>query len=97
MIILVGVVRQNPVDAAARHLQEGMIDVANMTPIHERLGKLLGQAKPLVQLPKWQKPRITGDLSRRRLDHNGLGGEEIKTDLKIRLRIHGVPPCARAG
>jgi hypothetical protein len=65
-----------------------------MTPIKERLGKLLSQAKLFIQLPKYQKPRITGDLSRRRLYHNGLGFKETETDFKSRLRIHDIPPCA---
>jgi len=57
----------------------------NVATIVQGVNKLPGQADLLVELAEGQQPRITGDLSRRGLYHNGLGSEKIEGKLKNRL------------
>ncbi len=66
VIVLVGVVGQDAIDSRPRHLEESMVDVADLTPIVQAkgLGKLLGKSQLFVQMAEGQQPRITGNLAR---------------------------------
>ena len=85
MVILIRVVGQNAVHPHADHFHERVIDVAGVSRIRQRLGKLKRKPKLLVELPQRQKPRIAGNLFRRELYHNRLRCEKIKPKRKSRL------------
>ena len=78
VVVLVGVVGEDAVDPHPGHLQEGMIDVADVPPIGQGFGKLPRQPQPLVQLAERQQPGIAGNLGRRGLYHNRPRAEKIE-------------------
>ncbi len=93
VVVLVGVVGEDAVHPHSGHLQKGMIDVADVPPIRQALGKLPCQPDPFVKLSERQQPGIAGDLFRRGHYHNRLGCGKIKRQLKSSLRNHCVPLC----
>ena len=93
VVVLVGVVGEDAVHPHSGHLQEGMIDVADMSPVRQGFGKLPCQTDPLVELAERQQPGIAGNLFRRGHYHNRFGCGKIKRQLKSGLRNHLVPPC----
>jgi hypothetical protein len=69
VVILVLVVGQDAVDAAAHHLQEGMLREAGGAGVVEGGGEGLGESDAVVELADGQQTGVTGKLARRGLDH----------------------------
>ena len=78
VIVLVGVVGQNAEDPHANHLQERVILEWLMPRVVECPRKRLGQTDLFVELANRQQTGVTGQLSRRRFDHNRLGAQKIE-------------------
>jgi hypothetical protein len=68
-VILVLVVGQDAIDAGPDHLQERVLGKMRVAGVTECLGKRAGQADALIELADRQQSGISGELPRRRLDH----------------------------
>jgi hypothetical protein len=84
VIGLIGVAGEGAVDAAAPHVQGGVLDEVGVARVVQGSGGGLGQAELFVGLAEGQQAGIGGGLSGGGLDDDG-GGEEIQGLLPGRL------------
>ena len=92
MIILIRIVSDDPEDPHPHHFQKRMLDKRLMARIIESPSELLRMTQPLIQLANRQKPRITRQCARRRLDNNGFFTQKREAFLKRSLYTHNKPP-----
>jgi hypothetical protein len=64
VVVLVFVASQDAVDAAADHLQEGMLGKVRVAGVVESIGKSSREADALIELADGQEPGVAGELTR---------------------------------